>query len=142
MYRKKVATRRKVARKSSEYDEQCKVFEWAYYNRIKYPHLTLLHSSLNGVKLGIGQAVKAKRSGMLKGIPDINLPFACMEFTQLYIEMKVGKNKLTNEQVDLQEKLVQGGAFYSVAYSANEAIEIIKKYVALCKPMKVSDGIT
>ena len=132
----------KLIKKPTEYDEQCKVFEWASYNLQKYPHLTLLHSSLNGLKLSIGQAVKAKKSGMLKGIPDINLPFPCMEFTQLYIEMKVGKNKLTNEQKDLREKLVEGGAFYGVAFSANEAIEMIKKYVALCKPLRAAGGTT
>jgi hypothetical protein len=142
MYRKKATSRKRKAVYPSEFDQQCLVFQWAMWNLKKYPHLKLLHSSLNGVKLSIGQAVKAKKSGMTKGIPDINLPFACLEYTQLYIEMKIGKNKLTSEQKELRDLLVMGGAFYSVAYSAKEAIDTIEKYVAQCKPLKVIDGIT
>lgn len=139
MYRKKVTRRKKKTVYPSEFEQQCLVFQWAQWNVKKYPHLKLLHSSLNGVKLSIGQAIKAKKSGMTKGIPDINLPFSCLEYTQLYIEMKVGKNKLTDEQKELRELLLLGGAYYSVAYSAKEAIDTIEKYVVQCKPLRSRD---
>ncbi len=118
--------------KRSEFQEQVIVFKWAKLCENTYPQLKLLHASLNGVRLTIGQAVKAKDSGMKRGIPDINLPFACKEYSQLYIEMKVDKNKLTKDQEELKELLIAGGSHYVVAYSADEAIKAITEYLKKC----------
>jgi len=122
--------------KQLEYLNQCAVFDWALRSQAKYPHLRFLHASLNGVKLTMGQAIKAKRSGMKKGVPDICLPFRALEFTQLFIEMKHGKNKQTKEQKEFMQFLVQGGSYYSVAYSALEAIATIQKYVVHCADLR------
>lgn len=57
----------------------------------KYPELWLLNGSLNGVRLSIGQAVKAKRCGEKRGFPDIFLPVARKGFHGLAIELKKKK---------------------------------------------------
>ncbi len=121
----------------NEYQEQCHVFQWAAHHVAIYPHLKFLHSSLNGVRLSIGQAVKAKAAGMKKGVPDICLPFRSLEYAQLFIEMKAGKNKTTPEQKEFIDFLVAGGAYVTVCYSALEAIDTIKKYVVHCRPLKI-----
>ena len=126
--------------KQNEYLNQCAVFHWAKIAEKQYPHLKYLHSSINGVRLNMGQAIKAKRAGMKKGIPDICLPFRSLEYTQLFIEMKAGRNKMTAEQKDYMQFLVDGGAYYSIAYSALEAIDTIKKYVVHCPPLELSRG--
>lgn len=84
----------------SEHDHQCAVIEWARLpsNIARYPGLELLHSSLNGVKLSKAQAGKAKAAGMLAGVYDLWLPVRRGPFTGMIIEMKYGRNKLTEQQ--------------------------------------------
>lgn len=48
---------------SSEHDEQTAVFQWAMIKSNRYPELELLQGSLNGVRLPVGLAVKAKKAG-------------------------------------------------------------------------------
>jgi hypothetical protein len=54
----------------------------------QYPELNLLNGFLNGVKLNIGQAVKAKNAGMKRGYPDIFLPVPRNGYHGLFIELK------------------------------------------------------
>jgi len=81
-----------------EQQNQEALFAWAKNpaTLAKYPALDLLSSSLNGVRLTIMQAVFAKRGGMLKGEWDVRLPVARGQYIGLVIEMKAGKNTLTN----------------------------------------------
>lgn len=75
--------------KTKESDEQAALFRWADEFKYQYPELELLNGSLNGVKLTIGQAVKAKAQGMKKGFPDISLPVPRGGYNGLYIELKI-----------------------------------------------------
>jgi len=113
----------------SEHTEQCVVFYWAKLSERKYPELWLLNSSLNGVKLNMGVAVKAKRSGMKKGYPDISLPVAKNGFHGLFIELKVGKNTTTPAQKEWIKRLTEQGYFCEVCFGAKNAIEVIKNYL-------------
>ena len=118
-----------------EYQEQCAIFEWRDYQVKKYPLLELLEGSLNGVKLPIGLAVKAKRQGMLKGSPDIKLPVLMKHgdktFSGLAIELKVGKNKPTAAQLHILSLLSEQGWNTQVCYGAAAAIRSIKDYLKL-----------
>lgn len=80
----------------SEFDIQCQLFAWARHPATlkKYPCLDLLFSINNGLKLNIGQAVKAKKSGTNRGIPDIFLPVARRHFAGLFIEVKKKETNL------------------------------------------------
>ena len=89
----------------SESDEQISLFAWAELNKGRYPELKLLNGSMNGVRLTIGQAVKAKRCGMKKGYPDLFLPVKRGEHNGLFIELKVGENKPSPEQLEWAEQL-------------------------------------
>jgi hypothetical protein len=120
---------KKVVKKISEHDEQVLVFEWAKLSTGKYPFLGYMFGTLNGVKLSIGQAVKAKRSGNTKGVPDIILPYPNGKYYGLYIELKVGKNKPSKEQKEYIEYLNSVGYFADVRYGSTEAIDLIKDYI-------------
>ena len=74
--------------KPKESDEQAALFRWADEFKREYPELALLNGSLSGVKLTIGQGVKAKKQGMKKGFPDISLPVPRGAYHGLYIELK------------------------------------------------------
>jgi len=75
--------------KTTEADEQAALFRFAAEFERYYPELALLNGSLNGVKLTIGQGVKAKAAGMKKGFPDINLPVSRGGYHGLFIELKI-----------------------------------------------------
>ena len=58
--------------KHIESAHQAQVVEWSRWafkaNPARYPHLEMLHCSLNGVKLSGTQAKIAKGQGMLSGL--------------------------------------------------------------------------
>lgn len=129
MHKKDLLKSRKPKRQDKEFEEQCVVIAWAQMSASEYPELKWLHASLNGVKLTMRQAIKAKKSGMKKGIADLFLPAKNRNFSGIYIEMKAGKNKQSAEQVEFQKFVVSQNYQYCLCYSANDAIQEIKKYI-------------
>ena len=115
-----------------EYDDQCSVFEFAQLMIFtkQYPDLKMLWASLNGVRLTIGQAVKAKNAGMKKGYPDIGLDVARCGYHGLRIEMKREKGgKLEPEQKEWLQDLTDYGYFACVCEGAAPAKSILIKYL-------------
>jgi hypothetical protein len=88
-----------------------------------------MFSTLNGVRLKIGQARRAKESGNKRGVPDVILPFPCNGYSGLFIELKVGKNKPTPDQIKYMSYLNDVGYLAKVAYGSKEAIGIIEGYI-------------
>lgn len=121
---------------SPEHDEQVKVFEWASVMSNKIPELKLLFAIPNGAFYGGHWSVanKMKAEGIKKGVPDIFLPVGrCADDNEygLWIEMKAGKNKPSQEQLWWLEQLEFQGYRVKVCYSAQEAIEEIEDYLNL-----------
>ena len=108
--------------------EQAKVIAWARANENNYPYLWMLHSSLNGVKMTKAQAGRAIAQGMLSGVPDLFLPVPKNGYHGLFIEMKYGSNKVTENQEKFLQNAANVGYAVSVCYSANEAIKRIEDY--------------
>ena len=115
----------------SEAQDQAAVIEWAYYNRAKWNELDLLKGDMQGVRLNIGQAVKAKAQGGVKGWPDLQLPVARGGYHALFIEMKAGKNKCSPDQLFIHARLRGEGNHVVVAYGAGEAIAVITEYLEM-----------
>lgn len=114
---------------SSEYQEQCALFKWAERMRPTYPDLEMLFATLNGVRLPIGLAVKAKKQGNMRGVPDVFLDVARGGYHGLRIEMKVGKNKQTKEQVEWAKNYARNGYKVAVCYSWECATDVIEHYL-------------
>lgn len=121
-------------RKHLEADEQAKVIEWAHWayrhHSDKFPLLRLLHCSMNGVKLSATQAVRAKRQGMVSGVPDLFLPVSRLGYHGLFVEMKSATGVLSPSQKRFLKELIDGGYKACVCYSAKDAIEVIEGYYA------------
>jgi len=115
--------------KQTEHDEQVLIFRWASLSTKKYPCLNFLHSSQNGMKMNIKQAVRAKRSGLIAGVPDIFLPYPHKGYAGLFIELKVGKNKTSASQKEFIAYLNSVGYLAHVCYGAGEAVRTIKEYL-------------
>ena len=118
----------------SEYQEQKAIFEWSEKMLWKWPELKYLNGSLNGVKLTIGQAKKAKYGGLKRGVPDISLPLARKNWNGLFIELKRKQGGRTSpEQKDWLMFLSNQGYYAAVANGSEVAIRIITEYLELEK---------
>lgn len=114
----------------TEYQEQCKIFEWCNLNISTYPQLEFIFSTLNGIRLPIGLAVKAKRNGLKKGVPDIIFPFNNKHYNGLYIELKRVKGGIvSNEQKRFLNYLNSQGYLAVICKGADEALSQIKFYL-------------
>lgn len=115
----------------SEHNEQCALFDWAYDMQGQYPALELLHAIPNGGHRVTAVAVKMKREGVKAGVLDVCLPVSSRGYHVMYIEMKYGKNKLTDSQAYWKSRLEAEGAYCPVCYSADEAIKELKWYLGI-----------
>lgn len=115
----------------SEFLHQKALFDYARRPDIQrqYPGIDLLEGSMNGVKLTKAQAGKAKAAGMLKGSHDVKLPVARGPFKGLSIEMKFGRNKLTEEQEWYGARLREEGWRVATCWSWTDARAVIIEYL-------------
>jgi hypothetical protein len=117
--------------KSEEYEIQCMVIEWA---ELESRHrncqgLKKLFSTLNGIKLTIGQAVKAKKAGNRKGVTDLILPCVRGGYCGLWIELKTATGSVSPEQKEEIEYLNAEGYHAVVCRGFTETISVLKDYV-------------
>jgi len=130
-------------RREKEHNEQCVVISWCEMNKARYPCLGFIYAIPNMGKHHVSFRMKQAREGLKKGMLDLCLPWPKQDFTVgeivgfgnffvlcgLYIEMKIKPNKLTPEQKDWIKFLQDAGYEVKVAWSADEAIVILKEYV-------------
>lgn len=114
----------------TEYNEQATLFEWAKLASGRYPELRLLYHIPNGEKRHIAVAMKLKRMGVKAGVPDLHLPVARRKYNGLFMELKVNKNKLTDNQKFWKEALEKEGYFVYVAYGWEEAKNVLEWYLS------------
>lgn len=99
-----------------------------------------LHHIPNGGKLAgrnrteiIVNGVKRKKLGITKGIPDLFLPYPSktkyFNYNGLYIELKVGDNKQSKEQLEFEKYCNEVGYLYLVKYTKESAITAILNYL-------------
>jgi len=115
--------------KNEEHLSQCALFVWAELESRRIPELALLFAIPNGGKRNIVTAVKMKREGVKKGVPDVCLPVPRKNFHGLFIEMKSSKGKLTKEQLEWLLNLQAQGFAGAVCHNCEQAQTIIIKYL-------------
>ena len=122
-----------VKRHDSEAQEQSRLIAWA--NEVAdlgvYPELRWLHAIPNGGRRDKAEAAHLKKQGVKPGVPDLCLPVPRGNFHGLYIEMKVGKNKPTENQNRWINGLKFNGYAVAICYSAAAARQIIIEYLQL-----------
>ena len=107
---------------SKESLEQCHVVTYCDWRKIPVYHVP------NGGKRNRLEAANLKRQGVKPGVPDLCIPEARGGYHGLYIEMKVDKNKTTQNQDEWLELLSKNGYKTAVCYGSAEAIAVIDKY--------------
>lgn len=89
----------------------------------------LIFAIPNGGKRHLRVATKLKAEGVTAGIPDLFLPHSNGAYFGLFVEMKAGKNKATENQKKKMEELSKQGYLCVVCYGSKEALDIIINYV-------------
>ena len=113
--------------KLSEAQEQTMIFQWA---KLK-PELKWLFSVPNGGSRNFLEAINLKRQGLKKGISDMCLPLPKGKYHGLFIELKVGRNKPSPEQLEFISYVNSNDYFARVCYGHEEAISLIENYLNL-----------
>jgi hypothetical protein len=110
----------------SEHLEQVKFVKWV---KVNHPDL-LIHSIPNGANLAGSQTQRCKQwqklksEGALSGVPDLFIPEL-----RLYIEMKFGKNTLSDAQKKVIPCLEKAGYKVAVCYSGEDAIKLVSDLI-------------
>lgn len=109
--------------------EQATLIQWCNLQSCKYSELKLIFAIPNGGYRNKAEARKLKATGTKSGVPDLFLPVPRSPKHGLFIEMKVGRNKCTDNQKKWIRKLLEQGYEVKVCYSCEEAIQVIKRYL-------------
>lgn len=115
----------------TEAEEQTELFSWIRLFEPQFPVLGLIYHTPNGEKRDKATAGRLKAMGVRAGVPDICVPVARHNRHGLYIEMKVGTNKPTEVQKKFMRLLMSEGYAVRVAYSHEQAREMIVNYLNL-----------
>jgi len=129
-------------RNEREHNEQKMVIVWCELNKKLYPCLDRIYAIANGGDRHLLVAMKLKKEGVKAGMLDLCLPWP-LEFDQmddiplyfkcgLYVEMKAlpkQPSKVSPKQKEWIKYLLAVGYEVHIAWSADEAIRIIKNYV-------------
>lgn len=106
---------------------QASFVEW--FN-LKLPQY-LLYAIPNGGKRFLREAVRLKRQGVLAGVPDLFLAEQRKGFGGLYLELKVGRNGLSQEQVRIHAYLRVRGYKVDVCRSFEECVKSVCEYLGV-----------
>ncbi len=107
---------------SSETEEQKAVVEYC-----DLLHIPIVHIPNEG-KRSVGYAAMLKSMGLRKGFPDLFVTRARGGYHGLFIEMKYGKGKTSEDQKKWLKLLTAEGYACAVCYTAAAAIRIIEIY--------------
>ena len=100
------------------------------YINAQYPRL-LYCASAGGVRTSMKQAVKMKRTGYVKGFPDLFIYEPKGQWHGLAIEMKTSRGVMSQHQKDWQNELIKRGYIAVTCKSFDQAQIIIDEYLAL-----------
>ena len=121
---KKSATKRKAAPESESNQQEIVI----NYIKLAYPD-ALYCASAGGMRTSYLQAVKMKRTGYVKGFPDLFIYEPRGGFFGLAIEMKKEKGGVASpEQKRWQDQLRNRGYASYICKGNEEAIKVIDEY--------------
>lgn len=110
-----------------EQAEQIKIADWM---RIMHPDIPFMHIA-NERKCSWQYGELLKRMGVRPGVADLFFPLFNRTCNGLFIELKVGKNKITSHQLQFLHDMRGVGYMAECCYGADEAIALIKEFYSL-----------
>ena len=114
-----------------EHKMQVALFKWAKLAANVDHRLNLLFAIPNGGHRDPRTAAQLKAEGVKSGVPDIFLPVSRAGYHGLWLELKAGKNKPTDQQTAWHKELTrQGYAVHVIHDEWTIAVQIIEDYLA------------
>lgn len=114
---------------ASESVEQQTFFQWTAVAAGKRPELRLLYNVPNEGKRSALQGARMRAEGLRAGVPDICLPVPRGGYSALYIELKAGRNKPTDDQIAWLAALDAAGNKTAVCWGWQAASKAVKAYL-------------
>lgn len=116
----------------AEQAEHINIVNWFHY---QFPSLIEdLHHFANERACSIQQGRLLKRMGVRAGVSDFFLAIPSNGYHGLWIELKVGKGKLSPAQIQFIERKISKGYMAVAVWGFDAAIEVIKSYLTESKP--------
>ena len=109
--------------KESKLQQNC--ITWFKY---QYPN-HVLYAIPNGGKRNLREASRLKAEGVLAGVSDLFLMKPSNGYHGLFIEMKAGKGKQTDNQIEFEKMAKKEGYDYRIARSLPDFQNIIEGYL-------------
>lgn len=107
--------------------EHINIVNWFNY---QYPTLADdFHHFANERRCSIQQGRLLKRMGVKKGVADFFLAIPLKGKAGLWMELKVGKNKPTKEQIEFAERKMMRNYEFAFVWGFENAKEIIMDYL-------------
>lgn len=100
----------------------------AKYMALQYPRILFFHVP-NGGKRDVVTAVKLKRQGVRRGIPDCIIEAPRRGFHGLRVELKVNGNYLEPEQKEVINYYNENGYFATMVRTFDEFKQIVDEYL-------------
>ncbi len=117
-------------KKITESKIQQAIVEYFEANVNRHVAFSLLHSIPNGVRVSIGLAMKLKREGLKRGVPDLFLAYPRGRYHGMYLELKKdSSSKASKSQKMWIEKLREQGYYVIVAHGYIEAVKYFEDYI-------------
>ncbi len=120
-----------MARKALESQIQRSIIAWAGYLQHKYPSLKWLHAIPNGGSRRVVEAKIMKAEGVKSGVYDLFLPAARQGYYGFYLEIKAGKNKRSDTQIEFGTFAESEGYLQRVYWDARSAEDDIAWYLGM-----------
>lgn len=129
-----------ATRQNFEHDEQKTLFEWIDRKIPQHPILKLIFAVPNGGMRHPAVAIKLKKEGVRKGVPDVCVMVPRRHFHGLFIEMKWGKGRASPEQAEWHELLEAQGYKVDICRSWIDAAVLICEYLGLPPPLELGSA--
>jgi hypothetical protein len=114
----------------TEHQEQCAVIKWWWQVHKMYGlPVFALFAVPNGGARDVITGARLKAEGVRRGVYDLILAKPTSIYGGLFLEMKAGDNKPSEDQVSFGQYLTEAGYKASVHWSAQSAIEEIESYL-------------
>ena len=121
-----------LAKSGTEHGHQAAIFAWAAQNYDRYPQLKLMFAIPNGGYRNAATAGRLKAEGVKSGVSDIFLPWPRRHdnYCGLFLELKIGSNKPTAEQLKFIADMTSNGYRAVWCIGWEQARDIILEYLS------------
>lgn len=110
---------------------QAAIVRWARNNANLYPPLRWFFAIPNGGHRDAFEAMWLKKEGVTAGVFDLFLLFDNGEHPALWMELKVGDNRLSREQLEFQAWAESQGHLAVVCKTTQDAIRTLREFLGI-----------